>query len=121
MQWYIGAFKKYIDFSGRARRKEFWYFALFNLIVTIVLGIIDASMFGADHKTTFGMLSLLYGLAALLPSLGVAVRRLHDTDHSGWWLLICLVPLIGPIVLLVFYLMDSNPNDNAYGMNPKAA
>ncbi|MEJ2399522.1 MAG: DUF805 domain-containing protein, partial [Gammaproteobacteria bacterium] len=100
MQWYLGAFKKYIDFSGRARRKEFWYFTLFNFIVTAVLVIIDVSMAGASQKATFGMLSMIYALVVLLPSLGVSVRRLHDIDRSGWWLLIGLVPLIGTIVLL---------------------
>lgn len=119
MQWYIGAFKKYVDFSGRARRKEFWYFILFNMIVTLVLAFIDASMFGSNQHATFGMLSMIYGVVALLPGLGVSVRRLHDTDHSGWWLLVGLLPLIGGIVLLVFSLMDSNPEDNAYGMSPK--
>lgn len=119
MEWYIGAFSKYLDFGGRARREEFWYFFLFNMIVSIVLVIIDASMSGANQKMTFAMLSLIYVAVAFLPALSVSVRRLHDTGRSGWWLLFGLLPLVGTIVLLVFWVSDSSPNDNAYGASPK--
>lgn len=119
MHWYLAAFRNYVDFSGRARRREFWVFILFNFLITIVLAIIDASMSGTSQKVTFGLLSMIYGLAVLLPSLGVAVRRLHDIDRSGWWLLVGLVPLVGIIVLLVFYSKDSQPGTNTYGLSPK--
>lgn len=123
MKWYIGAFKKYVDFRGRARRKEYWFFVLFNIIVSIILFAIDVAMAGgqASQHAGVGILSLIYGLAAFLPGLAVSVRRLHDTNRTGIWILIALVPLIGPLVLLVFFLIDSDPNENEYGANPKAA
>ena len=107
------AFSKYVTFSGRARRSEFWWFALFAGIVYIVAGIIDAAIGNQ-------VLGYLVGLALLLPSLAVTVRRLHDTGRSGWWILIGLVPLIGAIVLLVFEVQDSQPGTNSYGPSPKA-
>lgn len=119
MQWYIHAIKKYGDFNGRARRKEFWSFFLFNFSITLVLGIIDISMSGLSQKITFGLLSLIYVLAVLLPSLGVSVRRLHDIDRSGWWLLVGLIPLVGHVVLLLFCVKDSHPGYNPYGASPK--
>jgi len=112
--YYLDVLKfKYAQFFGRARRSEFWYFALFNFIVSLGLGMIDAF-------TGLGFLSSVYGLAVLVPSLAVGVRRLHDTGKSGWWILIGLIPFIGWIVLIVFYLQDSQPFTNRYGPNPKA-
>ena len=112
--YYLDVLKfKYAKFFGRARRSELWYFALFNFIVSLGLGMVDAF-------TGLGFLSSVYGLAVLVPSLAVGVRRLHDTGKSGWWILVGLVPLIGWIVLIVFYLQDSQPFDNQYGPNPKA-
>lgn len=123
MRWYLGAFKKYVDFRGRARRREYWFFFLFNMIVTIALAFIDVAMAGGSMgpQASLGILSVIYALAAFLPSLAVSVRRLHDTNRTGVWILIALVPLIGTIVLLVFFLMNSDPNQNEYGANPKAA
>ena len=123
MKWYLGAFKKYVDFHGRARRKEYWFFFLFNMIVAIALAVIDVAMAGGGTgpQAGIGILSVIYALAAFLTGLAVSVRRLHDTNRSGVWILIGLVPLIGPIVLLVFFFMDSDPNENEYGLNPKAA
>jgi uncharacterized membrane protein YhaH (DUF805 family) len=115
LSWYLEALKKYAVFGGRSRRMEYWYFVLFNIIVSIVLGAIDALL------GTLGLLSGLYGLAILIPSLAVTVRRLHDIDRSGWWILIALVPLIGTIVLLVFALLEGTPGTNRYGLNPKEA
>lgn len=112
MNWYLDVLKKYADFNGRARRTEFWMFALFNLIAYIVLALIG-------RVIGFSALPLLYGLAVLLPSLAVAVRRLHDTGRSGWMILLGLIPCIGGIVLLVFYCGDSQPGDNEHGTNPK--
>src|SRR5688500_8500448 len=94
MQWYLKVLRQYVDFNGRARRTEYWMFALFTIIISIVLGLLDL-MLGLTfvEGSTSGWLGLIYGLATLLPSLGVGVRRLHDTGRSGWWLLIGLVPL----------------------------
>jgi uncharacterized membrane protein YhaH (DUF805 family) len=106
------ALSKYVTFSGRARRSEFWWFALFSIIVSIVASVLDRIM-----GTAF--VSILAGLALLLPSLAVTVRRLHDTGRSGWWILIGIIPLIGAIVLLVFECQDSQPGSNSHGASPK--
>jgi len=119
MNWYLAVLRKYAEFSGRARRREYWLFALFNLLITIALAFVDMAA-GLMHETGYGLLSGLYSLAVLIPSIAVSVRRLHDTGRSGWWLLIALVPIVGVIVLLVFMLLDSQPGDNGYGPNPKA-
>jgi uncharacterized membrane protein YhaH (DUF805 family) len=100
---------KYAMFNGRARRPEYWWFALFGLITYAVAAVIDA----ATGTPVFVIIALL---ALLVPSLAVAIRRLHDTNRSGWWYLICLVPLIGGIVLLVFMASDSTPGTNQYDM-----
>lgn len=121
MNWYLEVLRKYAVFSGRARREEYWYFFLFSIIVSIVLGVIDGVTGSYSPETGMGLLGGLYALAVLIPSIAVAVRRLHDTERSGWWLLIALVPLIGAIVLLVFMVQDSKPGQNQYGVNPKEA
>jgi uncharacterized membrane protein YhaH (DUF805 family) len=121
MDWYIAVIKKYAVFSGRARRKEYWYFVLFNILISIGLSIIDAVLGTGNAETGTGLLSGIYSLAVLIPSLAVLVRRLHDTNRSGWWILIGLIPIIGWIVLLVFMVEDSNPGQNQYGANPKDA
>ena len=108
-------------FSGRSRRKEYWYFVLFNIIVSIVLAGIDALLGTFSSASNIGLLSGIYSLAVLIPTLAVSVRRLHDIDRSGWWILIGLVPLIGAIVLLVFALLEGTPGSNRYGPNPKEA
>ena len=118
MNWYFEVLKKYAVFSGRARRKEYWMFALFNLIICIVLGVIEA-IAGIAPEGDQSVLAGIYSLAVLIPAIAVSVRRLHDTNHSGPWLLIALVPLIGPIILLVFMVQDSQQGDNQYGPNPK--
>jgi uncharacterized membrane protein YhaH (DUF805 family) len=100
---------------------EYWYFVLFNIIVSIVLGAIDGLLGTRGSYAGAGLLSGIYGLAILIPSLAVTVRRLHDIDRSGWWILIALVPLIGTIVLLVFALLEGTPGTNRYGLNPKEA
>jgi uncharacterized membrane protein YhaH (DUF805 family) len=115
MNGYVATLKKYADFSGRARRTEYWLFVLFNMVIAVLLSVIDYVL------SSPGIIGLLFALAILLPSIAVGVRRLHDTDRSGWWLLIAFVPLIGGIVLLVFFVLDSTPGDNKYGANPKAA
>ena len=120
MNWYFGGLKQYAVFSGRARRKEYWFYQLFNtLFVGALLGV-DAMTGTMRGKAGLGLLSGLFVLATLLPSLAVLVRRLHDTNRSGWWFLIGLIPLVGPIILLVFTCTDSQTTANQYGPNPKA-
>ena len=116
MNWYINAFKKYATFHGRARREEFWTFTLLNSLISIFVGFIDFLLIKTQF---FGLFSLVYGLLILLPSFAVAVRRLHDSGRSGWWLLVGLVPYIGVIVGIVFMFLDSDPGTNQYGPNPK--
>jgi len=114
VEWYLKALTNYVGFGGRARRREYWMFALFNLIIAFGLAFVDV-------VAGTGVLSLLYGLGVFLPSLAVSVRRLHDVSKSGWWLLICLIPLIGALVLLYFAVSDGSPGENSYGPSPKAA
>jgi uncharacterized membrane protein YhaH (DUF805 family) len=104
--------RKYATFSGRARRSEYWWFALANVLVAVVAALVD-QILGTS------VVSLLVTLALLLPSLAVAVRRLHDTGRTGWWCFIALVPFVGAVVLLVFECLDSTPGDNQYGPSPK--
>ncbi|MGN6636638.1 MAG: DUF805 domain-containing protein [Oryzihumus sp.] len=105
-------FAKYVTFSGRARRSEYWFWALFAFIVGAVANVIS----NAAHTQ---IISYVVSLALFLPGLAVAVRRLHDTSRTGWWVLIAIVPIVGAIVLIVFLAQDSVPGDNAWGPNPK--
>jgi len=118
MNWYLDAWKNYANFQGRARRKAYWMFVLFNIIALVILSLIEGAL-GLSGQNGYGILTGLYSLAIILPLIALAVRRLHDTGRSGWWILIGLVPLIGPIVLIVFYVTDSQPGTNQYGPNPK--
>jgi uncharacterized membrane protein YhaH (DUF805 family) len=120
MSWFVEALKKYAVFSGRSRRKEYWFFVLFVVIISIVLNIIDGLIGAYDRSMGAGLLSTIFSLAILIPSIAVSVRRLHDINRTGWWVLIALVPLVGWIVLLVFHLQDSTPGTNRYGPNPKS-
>ena len=113
--------KKYAVFSGRARRKEYWFFVLFNLIISVVLMVIDSATGTYDEAVGVGILGGIYLFAVLIPSIAVAVRRLHDTDRSAWWILVGIIPLIGIIVLIVFMCLDGNPEENEYGANPKTS
>ncbi|MEB3206049.1 MAG: DUF805 domain-containing protein [Vampirovibrionales bacterium] len=117
MNWYLEALKKYAQFHGRARRKEYWFFMLFNILISIGFYIVDGllGLLFAD----VGALSTLYTFAILLPLMAVTVRRLHDTNRSGWWILIDLLPLLGPIVMLIFMVLDSTPGTNNHGPCPK--
>ncbi len=119
MNWYLEVLKKYAVFTGRARRKEYWYFLLFNIIISIILSAVDGMTGSYNPQTGMGLLGTIYVLAILLPAVGVSIRRLHDTGRSGWWVLLSLIPLLGTIVLLVFMLQDSKPGSNQYGANPK--
>jgi len=113
MSWYLQVMKKYADFGGRARRKEYWMFGLFNIIIFIALTAIEAAVGGP------GILGILYNLGTFIPNLAVTVRRLHDTDRSGWYVLVLLAPLVGIFVLLYYMCQDSDPDTNRFGTNPK--
>ncbi len=117
MNWYLIVLKKYATFSGRAQRAEYWYFILFSMIASIVLTILDA-MLGTLSPGGTGLLSGIYSLAVFIPALAVGARRLHDIGKSGWWQLIVLIPIIGVILLIVWFATDSK-EDNQYGENPK--
>lgn len=112
MNWYIDVLKKYAVFNGRAHRREYWMFTLFNVIVSIIFSI-------ADSLLEANIFNMLYTLAVFLPSLGVSIRRLHDIGRSGWWVLVGLIPVAGWILLIYWYCQDSQPGTNQYGPNPK--
>ncbi|MET0271032.1 MAG: DUF805 domain-containing protein [Sphingomonas sp.] len=138
MDWMLLPLRRYAQFTGRARRKEYWMFALFIVIASIVLAIVESVLgigtttttsgvpadaygfaYSADHN--MGWLSGLFALAMLIPSIAVGVRRLHDTDRSGWWMLIGLIPLIGGIVLFVFMVTSGTRGPNRFGPDPVEA
>lgn len=120
MDWYLGVLRNYTGFTGRARRKEYWFFALFHVLIIIALTVLDSMLGTFNAESGYGVLSLIYMLAVLLPSLAVSIRRLHDTNRSGWWLLLGFVPLIGGLVLLVFMILEGTQGSNDYGPDPKA-
>ncbi len=115
MQWYIRVLKNYAQFNGRALRSEYWFFILFSVIASILLGFIDGFTGLYNETIEMGLLSGLYTLAVFIPSLAVSVRRLHDVDKSGWWLLILLIPLLGALVLLYFMVIKGSEGDNRFG------
>ncbi|MFN3159410.1 MAG: DUF805 domain-containing protein [Rubinisphaera brasiliensis] len=125
MNWYLKCLRQYVDFSGRARRKEYWMFTLFNLIIAFLIGFVGGIILlavgvdGPEYDSAINGIGAIYNLAILLPALGVLVRRLHDIGKSGWWIFIALIPLIGAIILLLFLIRDSEPGSNQYGPNPK--
>ena len=117
IMWYKSVLKKYTVFTGRARRKEFWTFALVNFVISVALGILSLiPLIGL----LFMALSFIYPLAVLVPSIAVCVRRLHDTNRSGILVLLGLIPLIGAIILIVWAVEEGTAGDNQYGSNPKA-
>jgi uncharacterized membrane protein YhaH (DUF805 family) len=119
MNWYLEVLKKYAVFEGRARRKEYWYFQLFNFLISLALGFVDMFTGFFDPETGLGFFSGIYALGVMIPGIAVSIRRLHDTGRSGWWLLINLVPLLGSIVFIYFTVLDSIPGSNEYGPSPK--
>lgn len=119
MNWYLKVLKQYADFSGRARRKEYWMFALFNFIFAIIAFLLDNILGLTASPMGYGPFYGLYLIALIIPGLAVGVRRLHDIGKSGWMMLILFIPIIGVIWLLVLMLMDSVHGDNQYGANPK--
>jgi len=127
-QYFLDTVKsRYAKFDGRATRSEYWYFALFTFLITFMLALVDAfvinPMLGMtpEQAAEGGILQMVISLALLIPSIAVAIRRLHDIGKSGWWLLLSLIPILGWLVLLYFYVTDSQSGDNEYGANPKGA
>ena len=119
MDWYLEVLKKYAVFEGRAGRKEYWFFILFNVLISMALGYVDWLTGNINPETGLGILSGIYALGVMIPGMAVSVRRLHDTDRSGWWLLITLVPVIGALVFFYFMVLESNPEANEYGPSPE--
>lgn len=113
MEWYLKVLRDFAEFEGRAHRTEYWMFVLVNLVVLFGIGLVE---FMLGMGSTIGF---IYSLAILIPSVAVSVRRLHDTGRSGWWILIGIIPLLGTLVLLVFYCLDGELDDNEYGADPK--
>lgn len=120
MSWFLLALSRYAQFSGRSRRKEYWFFTLFFVLASFVAVAIDMVLGTLDEETGVGVVGLLLGLALMLPSLAVTVRRLHDTGRSGWWVLLFFIPLIG-LVGFYFMVKDGDRGDNRFGPDPKAA
>ena len=130
MEWALMPLKRYADFTGRSRRKEYWYFTAFLLIMMIVVGYVFSFLFGAAlfgapaaFRSAFGGMFVLTGLIILIfliPSIAVQVRRFHDQDKSGWFVLLGLIPYAGPFIVLVFMCLDGTPGPNGYGEDPKA-
>ena len=112
MTWYLQVLRKYAVFSGRARRREYWMFCLFNILIAVALGFVEGIL-GIAQESGPSVLVNTYLLAILIPSIAVGVRRMHDTDHSGWWLLL-------PIVNLVFAVTGGARGDNRFGPDPRA-
>ncbi len=120
MNWYLKVLKQYADFSGRARRTEYWMYTLFNALFLLAATILD-NVLGLNFSSEirYGFIYLIYSLFTLIPGLAVVVRRLHDVDKSGWFILIAFIPLIGAIWLLVLFCTEGTPGRNQYGVNPK--
>ena len=131
MKDFLKAYTRYAEFEGRSDRKEFWYYVLFYVLVSAILQVIDATIFGGQHTFASGggwngayefqPLTSIFGLASLIPSISVSVRRLHDTGRSGWWVLLWLLPIVGWIILLIWYCQRGKPESNAYGEPPEGS
>ena len=119
MKWYLKVLSQYSDFGGRARRAEYWYFVLFNILFSFVAVMIDNIIGMAIGGMGYGLITIIYSLALFIPSLAVGIRRLHDTGKSGWYILLGLIPIVGGIIILVFLLMEGDRGENAYGPDPK--
>ena len=130
MEWMLMPLRRYADFSGRSRRKEYWMFFLFNLLVVTglwcVIGLLMLMMYNMDSSESAMMamfmplvaLYFLYVLVVFVPSLAVTVRRFHDQDKSGWMILLGLIPGIGGVILLVFMCLEGTRGPNRYGPDP---
>ena len=111
--WKENVLENYANFEGRARRAQFWWFYLANVIINVVLSVLGQATF------LFTVVGFIYGLAVLIPGIAVGIRRLHDTNKSGWWLLIALVPFAGWIVLIIFMATEGSREPNQWGTSPK--
>jgi uncharacterized membrane protein YhaH (DUF805 family) len=135
MEYMLMPLRRYFDFNGRSRRKEYWMWFLFVIIGAIVFSILDTvlglggttntysdfdSGASVGFNSTGGILSTVFMLAILIPNIAVGIRRLHDTDKSGWWILIGLIPLVGAIVLIVFFVSEGTRGPNRFGSDPKS-
>jgi len=120
MKWYFKAVRKYAVFAGRARRKEFWTFFLTNLLIALSLRGIDILLGTWNPDDRFGLVSFIFEVVILIPTIAVSIRRLHDTNRSGWQYLILFIPFIGWIYFLVLMAENSQPSENRYGPQPKA-
>jgi uncharacterized membrane protein YhaH (DUF805 family) len=118
MKWYFETLRKYAVFAGRARRREYWMFELWHALILVALIVIDVKVSASGHDQR-AVLTGLYILVTALPVFAGSVRRLHDTNHSGWWIFINMVPLVGQFVLLSFLIKDGDPGVNRFGPNPK--
>lgn len=121
MQYFLHAIRNYVNFSGRARRKEFWMFVLFAFLFSVAAGIIDNTLGTVDSTGSAGLVGGLFALFLLLPSLAVTARRLHDTGKSALWMLLYFIPAVGFLVILIFCLLPGNEGPNRYGPDPKQA
>ncbi|MCQ2272214.1 MAG: DUF805 domain-containing protein [Bacteroidales bacterium] len=117
MNWYLKCLKQYADFGGRARRTEYWMFALFNILISLVFFVLNLLSKGSS---VISVLSIIYSLAVFIPGLAVAVRRLHDIGKSGWNYLFILIPVIGVILMLIWFCTEGEHGSNAWGEDPKA-
>ena len=117
MSWYLLALKNYVKLRGRSTRSEYWYFLLFNVLIGIVLGFVDVFTGNFVQETGQGLFGALYSLAILIPSITVLVRRLHDTNRSGWWFFVLFIPLIGWIILFIFMVLRSDPESNRFNID----
>ena len=130
MNDFILPYKKYAQFNGRSDRKEFWYFVLFYFVAAAILSVIDGMVFGTGRAvvgnggfefSSSGPLAGIFCIGSFIPMLAVAIRRLHDTGKTGWWVLLGLIPLIGTIILIVFYAQKGQPEANAHGEPPEGS
>lgn len=126
MEWMILPLKRYADFSGRSRRKEYWMFALFVTLIYFILAFVFGGFAafsgdeGGGSMGIGGILLILFWLAILIPSIAVGVRRFHDQDKSGWMLLLSFIPLVGGLIVFIFMLLEGTRGPNRYGPDPKA-
>ncbi len=120
--WMTEPLRRYAQFSGRARRKEYWWFVLFSYLISFALALVDIMIVGADTVVEYGIgpLSGIAALVLLIPSTAVSFRRLHDHDRSAWWLLLGILPIIGALVLLVWFCQRGTIGDNRFGPDPIA-
>ena len=118
MKWYLHALRNYAVFRGRARRREYWIFELMNFAIALALFVLAVTLGKAGYPY-FLSLPFIYIAATMIPSLASLIRRLHDTNRSGWWFFISMIPLVGPLILFAMTVTDSDPGENRFGPNPK--